>query len=199
MVWNNSNCYGSGIRGSYGLTDKGRNFLEKAIDLGISLDLSHMNKNTFYDSIQFIKEQKSLGKTVKVLASHSNCYEICRNDRNLDDDQLRALKSVDGLLGIVSYSVFVRDKNSVENLRQLYLKHINHAVSILGIDSVCLSSDDMDFLLFFFQKDMGEVLFDYEHIAFDIHELLKENYCEADIRKIMYQNIYNKLFKEELL
>ena len=38
LVWNNPNKYGSGNRGEYGLTEEGRKFLEKAIDLGISID-----------------------------------------------------------------------------------------------------------------------------------------------------------------
>ena len=76
LVWNNPNRYGSGNNDSYGLTNAGREFLIKAIDLGISIDLSHMNKNTFYDTIDLIREQKALGKDVKVIASHSNCFEI---------------------------------------------------------------------------------------------------------------------------
>ena len=51
--------------------------------------------------------------------------------RNLDDEQLKALKSVDGLLGLVGYSVFVRDEDSNEDLKELYLKHIEKAISII--------------------------------------------------------------------
>ena len=196
LVWNCPNKYGSGNRGDYGLTEEGKEFLIKAIDLGISIDLSHMNKKTFYDSIDLIREQKALGKNVKVIASHSNCFELCHHERNLDDNQIRELGSVDGTLGLVSYSVFVRDEDSSEDLEELYLKHINRAVSILGIDKVSVSSDDMIFAKKLFNEDFGEMVFDYKTINSDMRKLLSKNYNEEEIDKIMYKNIYNKLFKE---
>lgn len=197
LVWNNPNKYGSGNVSTYGLTDEGREFLIKAIDLGISIDLSHMNKNTFYDSIELIKEQKALGKNVKVIASHSNCFSLCNHKRNLDDEQLRALKSVGGCLGIVAYGGFVRDENHKdESLKELYLEHIKHAVEILGIDNVSVSSDDMVFCRELFDEDFGEMVFEYKNISKDLRDLLSTNYSQEEVDKIMYRNIYNRLFKE---
>ena len=194
LVWNNPNKYGSGNRGSYGLTIEGREFLIKAIDLGISIDVSHMNKNTFYDTIELIKEQKSLGKKVKVIASHSNCYSLCHHERNLDDDQIKALKSVDGLLGLVSYSGFVRDEDSSEDLKMLYLSHVDRAISILGIDNVGVSSDDMEFSKGLFNEDLGNMVFDYRSINSDLRDLLSRKYSNEEIDKIMYKNVYDRLF-----
>ena len=193
LVWNNPNRYGSGNNDSYGLTNAGREFLIKAIDLGISIDLSHMNKNTFYDTIDLIREQQSIGKDVKVIASHSNCFEICHHKRNLDDDQIKALSSVGGLLGLVSYSGFVRDSDDNEDLRDVYLKHINKAVEMLGIDNVCVSSDDMTFAKPLFDEEYL-MTFDYNNINKDLRELLRRKYNEEEIDKIMYKNIYNRLF-----
>lgn len=196
LVWNEANKYGSGNRGDYGLTELGKEFLIKAIDLGISIDMSHMNKKTFYDTIDLIKEQKALGKEVKVLASHSNCYSLCHHMRNLDDEQLKALKSVDGLLGLVGYSVFVRDEDSNEDLKELYLKHIEKAISIMGIDNVGVSSDDMTFSIALFNEDFGPMVFDYGNIQNELKELLMTKYSEEEINKIMYLNAYKKLFME---
>ena len=189
LVWNNPNKYGSGNRGDYGLTELGKEFIEKAIDLGISIDLSHMNKNTFYDTIELIKEKINSGKEVKVIASHSNCFSICDHPRNLDDDQIKALGSVGGLLGLVSYSEFVGEGN----LKEKYLEHISKAVSILGIDRVCVSSDDMNFSKVLFNEDFL-MTFDYSSINKDLRELLSTKFSLEDIDKIMYKNIYNKLF-----
>ena len=197
LVWNEPNKYGSGNRGDYGLTEEGKEFLKKAIDLGISIDLSHMNKNTFYDTIDLIKQQQSLGKEVKVIASHSNSFEICNHKRNLDDDQIRALGSVGGFLGLVSYSVFVGDSIDIEALKELYLEHISKAIDILGIDKVCVSSDDMTFAnVLFDQKYL--MLFDYKNINDELRKLLSKKYSKEEIDKIMYKNIYNELFKEDL-
>ncbi len=193
LVWNCPNKYGSGNRGDYGLTDLGKEFLIKAIDLGISLDLSHMNKKTFYDTIDLIREQQSLGKEVKVIASHSNCYEICHHERNLDDDQIKALGSVGGLLGIVAYSVFTRDSDNHENLKDAYLEHITRAVSLLGIDHVCVSSDDMEFYKALFDENFGDMIFDYSSIKKEMTNLLKKRFTDLEIDKLLYQNIFNKL------
>lgn len=198
LVWNNPNRYGSGNRGDYGLTEEGKEFLIKAIDLGICIDVSHMNQATFYDTIELIREQQSLGKRVRVIASHSNCYQICHHMRNLDDDQLLALKSVGGLLGLVSYSVFVREEGTSLDLEELYLKHVEEAVSIMGIDQVGVSSDDMTFATALFQENFGDMIFPYSEIKERLYRLFSKKFREEEIHKILYQNIY-QVFKEEFL
>jgi len=195
LVWNCPNKYGSGNRGDYGLTDLGKEFLIRAIDLGISIDMSHMNKKTFYDTIDLIKKQRTLGKNVKVIASHSNCFEICHHERNLDDEQIRALNDVDGLLGLVSYGPFVNDSEN-DNLSLKYLEHVERAVSILGIDNVGVSSDDMTFAKKLFDEDFGIMVFDYSEIKSELRELLSKKFNSEEIDKIMYKNTYNKLFGE---
>ena len=195
LVWNNPNKYGSGNRDSYGLTEEGKSFLKKAIELGISIDVSHMNKNTFYDTINLVKEEISKGKNVKVIASHSNAYSLCNHKRNLDDEQLKALKEVNAIVGVVSYSAFVKDINaSYKDLKDMYLKHINHIVSIMGIDNVGVSTDDMMFIRELFNDDHGKPIFNYETIKKDLIELLKEKYDDEEIEKLLYRNVYNKLF-----
>ncbi len=199
LVWNNPNKYGSGNRGSYGLTDEGKEFLRKAIDLGISIDLSHMNEKTFKDTIELIKEEKEAGKSVKVLASHSNSYSVCPHLRNLDDDELRALKELDGIVGVVEYSEFVLDNTaSDEKLREAYLKNVRHIVDIMGIDNVGVASDDMTFDNYFFSGLGGKMVFDYKTIKSDLVELLSTEFNEEEVEKILYKNVYNKLFKEEV-
>ena len=197
LVWNCQNKYGSGNRGEYGLTVEGKEFLIKAIDLGISIDMSHMNKKTFYDTIELIKEQRSLGKKVKVIASHSNCFEICQHKRNLDNEQLLALKAVDGLLGLVGFGPFVSDSENTD-LSSKYLEHIERAVSILGIDNIGVSTDDMIFAKELFNEDFGKMVFDYKTVKADLEKLLSQKFTTKEIEKIMYKNVYDKLFKEEL-
>ena len=197
LVWNHPNRYGCGVYGTYGLTDEGKKFLKKAIDLGICIDVSHMNQDTFYDTIDFIRQQQLLGKKVRVIASHSNCFEICSHVRNLDEKQLRALKSVGGLLGLVSYSVFVRDDDSPLDLDTLYLEHIEKAVSIMGIDYVGVSSDDMEFAKVLFEEDFGSMIFPYSEFQERLKKLLQKKFTKEEIDKILYQNVY-RVFKEEL-
>ncbi len=196
LVWNNKNKYGSGIRSDNGLTEEGKRFLRKAMDLGISIDLSHMNKNTFWDTINLIKEEKSKGNNVKVIASHSNCYSLCQNPRNLDDDQIKALKEVGGIMSLVSFGPFVdSEETDKEKLKEKYIKHIQHAVDILGLDNVSVATDDMNFTKILDSKTETRNIFDYKNIKEELTNLLKKDYNEEGIEKILYKNIKNKYWR----
>ena len=136
-VWNTENKYGSGNRTNKGLTKEGIEFINKAIDLGIGIDLSHANINTFYGIIELIKENQNLGKKVICYASHSNSRVLCNKERNLDDNQLKALKEVNGLVGIFCNKHFItKDYNlTKKEINDIYLKHIIHISNIVGIDN----------------------------------------------------------------
>ncbi len=198
LVWNNPNKYGSGNRGDYGLTEEGKVFIRKAVDLGISIDLSHMNEKTYKDTISLLKQLREEGKEAKVIASHSNSYSVCPHLRNLDDDELKELKELDGIVGVVGYSEFVLDNTaSDDKLKEAYLKNINHMVDIMGIDNVGVASDDMTFDNYYFSGLDGKMVFNYKTIKKDLEELLSNDYNKEEIDKILYKNVYNKLFKED--
>ena len=106
-VWNNKNKYASGNRSNQGLTEEGKCLLEKAIELGISIDLSHANKKSFDDITSYLIEKKAAGEDFFVMASHSNARSICERERNLEDDQLLAIKELNGLVGVFSNRNFI--------------------------------------------------------------------------------------------
>lgn len=193
LVWNNSNKYGAGTRGSGGLTSLGRKFLIKAIDLGITIDLSHMNRDTFYDTVKLLKEQKDLGKNVKVIVSHSNCYSIYNHDRNLDDEQIESIKELNPVMGLVSYEEFVFNSKDKEVLISKYLEHVERVVKILGVDHVGVATDDMIFAKVLFGDNFDDI-FDYETVKNDLTKLLSKKYNKDEVEKILYKNIFNKLF-----
>lgn len=196
IVWNNPNKYASGNRGDYGLTELGKEFLIKAIDLGISIDMSHMNRKTFDDTVILLKEQMSLGKEIRVIASHSNCYDLYNHERNLTDEQLLSIKEFNPVIGLVSYTKFVG--LGVFDYKDMYLQHIKRVVSLLGINCVGVSTDDMSFDRELFDQDFGDMIFDYSVVKKDLILLLKEVFNDEEIEKIMYKNIERKLFMEEV-
>ena len=198
LVWNNKNRYGSGNRSSGGLTDLGRVFLRKVIDLGISIDLSHMNPATFSDTVELLKEEKRKGKDVIVIASHSNCYDLYSHPRNLRDEQLLSLKELSPVIGLVSYGPFVSSSKDIEELAKNYVEHIVHVRDLLGIDSVGLSTDDMKFGPALFGDEDDIQIFDYGRVGKQIRALLKDTFTEEDIDKVLYKNSYNKLFRREV-
>ena len=194
LVWNNKNKYGSGNRSDKGLTEEGKKFLRKAIDLGISIDLSHMNHNTFYDTVSLLKEEKNKGKDVCVIVSHSNCYSLCNHPRNLDDEQILSLKDFNPVIGLVSYGPFVSSSTDIGQLRKEYVEHIKHVISLLGEDAVGVSTDDMKFDYELLGNSDDIQLFPYKSIENELEKLLKENGI-SNVKKIMFENSYNKLFR----
>ena len=192
LVWNNENKYGSGNRSNKGLTDEGIDFLQKAIELGLIIDLSHMNKFTFYDTVNLLNNNKN--RNPKVIVSHSNSYEIHNHPRNLDDDQLYALKDFNPLMGLVIYNNFIGNENV--NLKIEFLKHIKHIESILGIDSISIATDDMSFENILFNYELKPNLFSYEFIQEELVELLTMVYNKEQVEAIMYKNAEKFFVKE---
>ena len=198
LVWNNKNRYGSGNRSDSGLTDEGRILLRKAIDLGISIDLSHMNRNTFSDTVELLKEEKRRGKEITVIVSHSNCYGLYSHPRNLTDEQLLSLKDLNPVVGLVSYGPFVSSSENLKGLKEAYVKHILHVRDLLGIDAVGVSTDDMTFDSVLFGSDKDIQVFNYSSVCDEIKELLEKVLGEEEINKVLYENSYNQLFRKEV-
>ena len=148
-VWNNENKYGSGFKTDKGLTLKGKDLVKKAIDLGIIIDLSHANPNTFDGIIDVISSEQQKGKNPIVIASNSNCRSLCDRKRNLTDEQLIKLKNVGGIIGLLSNSKFISTdfvENTYQERQKWLLKHIKHVLNLgFPMDKIILSTDDMYF------------------------------------------------------
>ena len=194
MCWNTKSKYASGNRSNQGLTTEGKELLETAIDLGLGIDLSHANKETFNDIITTIGD-----RNVCVYASHSNSRSLCDRERNLDDEQLLKLKNIGGLVGVFSNRNFIVDNSikdtvSEEEKYQKYIEHIDYISSIVGFDHVMVATDDMDFC-----KDVdpeyGETsIYDYENIASLLISQLDRKYGYEVAYKIICGNALDKVF-----
>ena len=79
-VWN----YANRLSGSnaqqpeQGLTDYGRDFLQRMEELSIYVDVSHLSDAGFWDVVRLSRRP--------VVASHSNCRAVCPHRRTLPDD-----------------------------------------------------------------------------------------------------------------
>ena len=193
LVWNEENKYGSGNRSDKGLTLEGKEFIEKAIELGIGIDVSHANEPTFYGIIEVVKDNINKGKDVLCYASHSNSRKLHDRPRNLTDDELYALKSVNGYVGLLSNSHFIScghtGLSSIQ--KDEYMKHIAYVGNIIGYDKVMLSTDNMMFMADY-DPEYGLVgIFNYPNIKDEIEvELLK--YFDSNTKdNILFNNAYS--------
>lgn len=155
-----------------GISPFGKLVVERMNKLGVTVDLSHAAESTFYDAISISSRP--------VVCSHSNCRSLCDHPRNLTDDQLRTLAKHDGVCQITLYHGFV-DKNPSEADIRRAIDHLNHAVSIMGIDHVGLGTD--------FDGDGGlKGLADSSEMTLFTRQLLRQRYSDADIEKIWGAN-----------
>ncbi len=82
-----------------GLTDFGRQVVERMNRLGMMVDISHISDKTFYDALATTK--------APVIASHSSCRALCDAPRDMTDDMIRALAKNGGIVGINFFSGFI--------------------------------------------------------------------------------------------
>ncbi|MEM9253613.1 MAG: membrane dipeptidase, partial [Planctomycetota bacterium] len=88
------------------LTDLGRDLIAEMHRLGMPLDLTHLSDRSFTEAIDRFPG--------RVYASHSACRAIVGNNehvhpqRNLTDDQLRAILDRDGVVGLPLFNAFLQ-------------------------------------------------------------------------------------------
>ena len=75
-----------------GLTDFGRQVVQRMNQLGMLIDVSHVGDQTFWDVINTT--------TKPIIASHSSVYSLVSHRRNLKDDQIKAIAKNGGVIQV---------------------------------------------------------------------------------------------------
>ena len=93
-----------------GLSPFGKKVVDEMNRLGIIVDVSHLSKKSMLDAANLSK--------APIIASHSSIRALCDVSRNLDDEQLIALKENGGVINIVGISSYIK-KDSPEFGKEL--------------------------------------------------------------------------------
>ena len=115
-----------------GLSPYGRKVVKEMNRLGIMVDLSHAAESTFWDVLKYSKKP--------IIASHSSASAIYKHDRNLTDEQLRALAAHDGVAQACLVDEFLNPDAKKANLTD-FMNHLLHMIEVAGIDHVGIGSD----------------------------------------------------------
>lgn len=145
LTWSRRNYVADGCEFSWddaplrpgGLTRFGREAVLKAQELGMVIDVSHINDAGFDDVAELVK--------TPFIASHSNCRELCGSARNLKDSQIKTIAERGGVIGMNCYSPFVADDIDGRTAKKL-LAHIEHIGSLVGFEHVGMGLDLCDCL-----------------------------------------------------
>lgn len=139
LTWNESNSLGHGaVTGSTeGLTALGKQVAKKMQEMNMIVDTSHLNEAGFWDIARL--------STKPIIASHSNCRALCDAPRNLTDDQLRAIRDLNGVVGLNAYRNFINDDISKSTVDCL-ARHADRMINLMGIDHVGCGFDFYEFL-----------------------------------------------------
>ena len=193
-------------RPNQGLSEFGKELITEMNNLGIMIDVSHISDQAFYQVMELTQ--------VPVIASHSSARHFTPGfERNMSDEMIKKLADNGGVIGINFGSSFltreayqwgqarnewIGDAENVAEKRAEYRKlnpypfahmtnvldHIDHAVKVVGIDYVGIGSD---------YDGVGDSLptrlKDASTFPFLIQGLMDRGYSEADIKKILNENM----------
>ncbi len=216
---------GDGESEHNGVSEFGKEVIAEMNRLGIMVDVSHISKKAMLDAVALTKSP--------VIASHSSARALCDHPRNLDDEQLLALKENGGVMQTVAFRRYVKEDvpekiaardsiweamgiTSFSALRDLsdekrteyraslseldekwpsanvkdFVDHIDHAVKLIGIDHVGISSD----------FDGGGGVDGWNNAGESLNltvELVRRGYSEEDIAKLWGGNLLRVLRENE--
>ena len=190
LAWSRDNAFAHGVPYRFphspdvgpGLTDLGRNLVKKCNDLGIMLDVSHLNEKGFWD-IEKLTDSP-------IVATHSGAHALCPSSRNLTDKQLDAVKASDGLVGVNFHVAFLREDGHLDENTPIseIVRHMDYIAERIGIDHVAFGSD-------FDGATMPKDLKDAAGLPKLIDALRDSGYEDGALAKLTHQN-WLRVFRE---
>jgi len=83
-----------------GLSQLGREVIAEMNRLGMMIDVSHPSKGSMMESVKL--------SSAPIIASHSSVRKLANVSRNMDDEQLLALKKNGGVIQIVGFATYLK-------------------------------------------------------------------------------------------
>ncbi|CAN5783764.1 dipeptidase [soil metagenome] len=183
-VWSRSNAFAHGVPFQFpaspdtgpGLTDSGKALVSACNELGILIDLSHLNEAGFWDVARL--------STHPLVATHSGVHAISPSTRNLTDKQLDAIRDSGGIVGVNFHVGFLHPDGSADAASTTVgaiANHVDYLCGRIGSDKVALGSD-------FDGATMPGDLKDAAGLPKLIMELSKRGYDQQTLNMIGIEN-----------
>ncbi len=183
LTWNYNNAIGfaNTDQRNKGLMPFGFEYIQTMEELGMIIDVSHLNDAGFYDVYHHT--------TKPFVASHSNARTLCDVPRNLLDDMILKIAERRGVIGINFYGQFLKKGSKYSTIEDI-VNHIVYMKELAGIDVIGLGTD----------FDGIDSICEIEHAGQmgKLQEaLVKHGFTQEEIEKIFYKNVL-RVYKEVL-
>jgi membrane dipeptidase len=193
IVWSRQNIFGTGVPFKFpgppdsgpGLTSEGESLVRACNQLGVLVDLSHLNERGFWDVARLTE--------APLVATHSNVHALCASPRNLTDKQIDAIGESGGIIGINFHVGFLRadGRRELDTPLSEIRRHATYIADRIGIDHVAFGSD-------FDGALMPAPLGDVAGLPALMEEFRSHGFDDASLRKIAFENwvrILNETWK----
>jgi membrane dipeptidase len=183
IVWSRPNAFGWGVPFKFpsspdigpGLTPAGKDLVRSCNQLGILLDLSHLNEKGFWDVAEL--------SDAPLVATHSAAHALTPRTRNLTDPQLDAIGETNGVVGVTFaiYDLSADGRLEGDVPLSALLCHIEYIAGRIGIDHVALGSD-------FDGATIPQEIGDVAGLPRLIEALRQAGFDEEALRKLAHEN-----------
>jgi membrane dipeptidase len=143
VVWSRPNAFGHGVPFRFpgtpdigpGLTRAGQELVRACNELGVMIDVAHLNEAGFRDVARLSNRP--------IVSTHSGVHALCPIPRSLTDGQLDAIRDSGGLAAIVFDTPMTRADADIDADTPLdtILDHIDYVAGRIGVEHVALGSD----------------------------------------------------------
>ncbi|HVM56736.1 MAG TPA: dipeptidase [Gaiellaceae bacterium] len=143
IVWSRPNAFGHGVPFRFpgtpdtgpGLTPAGRELVRACNELGVMLDVAHLNLAGFRDVARLSDRP--------LVSTHGGVHARCPIPRSLVDEELDAIRDSGGVAGIVFDSVMTRADGDLVDDTPLdtILDHVDYVAERIGVEHVAIGSD----------------------------------------------------------
>jgi membrane dipeptidase len=131
LAWNFDNKYAASCMSGkdYGLTGDGEALVSLCNEFGVILDLAHASKRTSMDLLSMSR--------LPAIVSHANASHVKEHVRNVDDEELDALKKNGGVVGVTLISPTISGTPSVKTLAD----HVLYIRDNFGSEMLAVGTD----------------------------------------------------------
>ena len=183
--------YAHGTDAEGGLPPQGKDLVKEMQRLGIILDVTHLNDESFWQAVEIYEGP--------LWASHQNCRALAPWNRQFADDQVKMVIERGGLLGMAFDAIMMvpgwrhlKSQAADFNLKiERICDHVDHICQMAGnAKHVCVGTDlDGGYGTEQVPGDMNSIA-DLQKLP----ELFRNRgYSESDIEGMMYRNVVDFL------